>query len=132
MARYTVRYERDADSGWWVAQVKEEPAAITQGRTIAQARERIREALAVALDDDRAAGKAVLVDEVALPPRARRALQVARKARERSAAEGERARGLTAEAVALLTGRLGLSRRDVAELLGISFQRVQQLSHENG
>jgi predicted RNase H-like HicB family nuclease len=130
MARYTVRYERDIDSGWWVAQVKEVPAAITQGRTIAQARERIREALGLALDDDRAAGKAVLVEDVALPGPARKALQGARKARERLAAEGERARGLTAEAVTLLTRQLGLSRRDVAELLGISFQRVQQLSHK--
>jgi predicted RNase H-like HicB family nuclease len=44
MSRYTVSYERDASSGWWVAQVKEVPAAITQGRTIAAARRRIREA----------------------------------------------------------------------------------------
>jgi predicted RNase H-like HicB family nuclease len=36
---YTVRYERD-ETGWWVAQVKEAPAAITQGRTIAEARRR--------------------------------------------------------------------------------------------
>ena len=44
--RYTVRYERDK-LGWWVAQVREAPAAITQGRTIAEARRRIREALAL-------------------------------------------------------------------------------------
>lgn len=52
MSRYTVQFERD-DSGWWVAQVKEVPAAITQGRTIVEARRRIREALALALDDDK-------------------------------------------------------------------------------
>ena len=59
MSRYTVRYERD-ESGWWVAQVKEVPAAITQGRTIVEARRRIREALALALDDDRQAERAKL------------------------------------------------------------------------
>jgi predicted RNase H-like HicB family nuclease len=54
MTQYTVTYERDEESGWWVAQVKEVPAAITQGRTIAEARRRVREALALVLDDDRA------------------------------------------------------------------------------
>jgi predicted RNase H-like HicB family nuclease len=43
------------ESGWWVAQVKEAPVAITQGRTIAEARRRVREARALALDDDAAA-----------------------------------------------------------------------------
>ena len=66
MSHYTVRYSRD-ESGWWVAQVKEAPAAITQGRTISEARRRIREALALVLDDDVKAAKAKLVDDVKLP-----------------------------------------------------------------
>jgi predicted RNase H-like HicB family nuclease len=41
---YVVRYERDADD-WWFAEVKDVPGCHTQGRTIEQARERIREAL---------------------------------------------------------------------------------------
>jgi predicted RNase H-like HicB family nuclease len=81
MSRFTVRYERDTRSGWWVAQVKEQRAAITQGRTIGEARRRIREALAVVLDDDLAAERAILVDEVKLPAAARRVLVRARAAR---------------------------------------------------
>jgi predicted RNase H-like HicB family nuclease len=128
---YTVRYERD-ETGWWVAQVKEAPAAITQGRTIAEARRRIREALALALDDDAAAERAKLVDDVRLPAEVRRALQEARAARARLATESKKAQESTAKAVRTLLKSMHLSVRDAGDLIGISPQRVHQLAHENG
>ncbi len=128
---YTVRYERD-EEGWWVAQVREAPAAITQGRTIAEARRRIREALALALDDDVAAERAELVDDVRLPSEARRALQEARAARARLATESKKAQKSTARAVRTLLKGMHLSVRDAGDLIGISPQRVHQLAHENG
>jgi len=128
---YTVRYERD-ETGWWVAQVKEAPAAITQGRTIAEARRRIREALALALDDDAAAERAKLIDDVRLPAEARRALKQARAARERLATESKKAQESTAKAVRTLLKSMHLSVRDAGDLIGISPQRVHQLAHENG
>jgi predicted RNase H-like HicB family nuclease len=127
---YTVRYERD-ETGWWVAQVKEAPAAITQGRTIAEARRRIREALALALDDDAAAKRAKLVDDVKLPADARRALEEARAARARLATESKKAQKSTAKAVRALLESMHLSVRDAGDLIGISPQRVHQLAHEN-
>jgi predicted RNase H-like HicB family nuclease len=127
--KYTVRYERD-ETGWWVAQVKEAPAAITQGRTIAEARRRIREALALALDDDAAARRAELVDDVVLPSAARRALDEAVAARMELEANAARARASTEKAVRVLLDKLHLSVRDAGDLLGISHQRVQQLAHE--
>jgi predicted RNase H-like HicB family nuclease len=128
---YTVRYERD-ETGWWIAQVKEAPAAITQGRTIAEARRRVREALGLAVGDDVAAQRVKLKDDVKLPPEARRALRQARAARERLAAESERAQNTTAKAVRTLLKGMHLSVRDAGELIGISPQRVHQLAHENG
>ena len=128
---YTVRYERD-ETGWWVAQVKEAPAAITQGRTIAEARRRIREALALTLDDDAAAERAKLVDDVRLPAEARRALQEARAARARLATESKKAQESTAKAVRTLLKSMHLSVRDAGDLIGISPPRVHQLAHENG
>jgi predicted RNase H-like HicB family nuclease len=130
-ASYTVRYERD-ETGWWVAQVKEAPAAITQGRTIAEARRRIREALALALDDDAAAERAKLIDDVRLPAEARRAVKQARAARERLATESKKAQESTAKAVQTLLKSMHLSVRDAGDLIGISPQRVHQLAHENG
>jgi predicted RNase H-like HicB family nuclease len=128
---YTVRYERD-ETGWWVAQVKEAPAAITQGRTIAEARRRIREALALALDDDAAAKRAKLIDDVKLPADVRRALEDARAARARLADESKKAQKTTAKAVRTLLESMHLSVRDAGDLIGISPQRVHQLAHENG
>lgn len=127
---YTVRYERD-ETGWWVAQVKEAPAAITQGRTIAEARRRIREALGLALDDDAAARRAKLIDDVKLPADAKRALREARSARARLETESRRAHDSTAKAVRTLLRRMHLSVRDAGELIGISPQRVHQLAQEN-
>lgn len=127
---YTVRYERD-ETGWWVAQVKEAPAAITQGRTIAEARRRIREALGLALDDDAAAKRAKLIDDVKLPPDARRALRKARAARARLETESRKAQDSTAKAVRTLLKRMHLSVRDAGELIGISPQRVHQLAQED-
>jgi predicted RNase H-like HicB family nuclease len=127
---YTVRYERD-ETGWWVAQVKEAPAAITQGRTIAEARRRIREALALALDDDAAAKRAKLIDDVKLPADVRRALEDARAARARLADESMKAQKSTAKAVRTLLESMHLSVRDAGDLIGISPQRVHQLAHEN-
>lgn len=48
MARkvYKVTFERDED-GWWVATATDLPGCRTQGRSIAEARERIREAMAL-------------------------------------------------------------------------------------
>jgi predicted RNase H-like HicB family nuclease len=128
---YTVRYERD-ETGWWVAQVKEAPAAITQGRTIAEARRRIREALALALEDDAAAKRAKLIDDVKLPADARRALEEARAARARLTTESKKAQKSTAKAVRALLESMHLSVRDAGDLIGISPQRVHQLAHENG
>jgi predicted RNase H-like HicB family nuclease len=128
---YTVRYERD-ETGWWVAQVKEAPAAITQGRTIAEARRRIREALALALDDDAAAKRAKLIDDVKLPADVRRALEDARAARARLADESMKAQKSTAKAVRTLLESMHLSVRDAGDLIGISPQRVHQLAHDKG
>ena len=128
---YTVRYERD-ETGWWVAQVKKTPAAITQGRTIAEARRRIREALGLALGDDAAAKRAKLIDDVRLPADAQRALRKARAARARLETESKKAQDSTAKAVRTLLKGMRLSVRDAGDLIGISPQRVHQLAHENG
>jgi predicted RNase H-like HicB family nuclease len=126
MRRFTVAYVRD-EPGWWVAQVKEAPAAITQGRTLAEARRRIREALALALGSDAAARRATLIDDVRLPPAARRAIRVVTRSRARLEKDKQGLSQAMNEATTQLLDRVGLSVRDAGELLGLSHQRIQQL-----
>ncbi len=64
--KYTVAYERDAD-GWWTATIDRAQGAscVTQGRSLDEARTRIREALALHLDiDEAAAARLELVDDI--------------------------------------------------------------------
>ena len=123
MKRYTVRYERD-EAGWWVASVKGVRGCHTQGRTLEEARRRIRDALGLSVAD---AAAAVLVDAVRLPREIRRTLVQSRTARSRAEREQQKARAATTAAVRLLRQRLKVSVRDAGALLGLSHQRVQQL-----
>jgi predicted RNase H-like HicB family nuclease len=123
MNTYTVRYEKD-ETGWWVATVKEVRGCHTQGRTIDQARRRIKEALELFVDD---AAEAELIDDVALPATARTLLKRVQSSRKRAEEEATRLQDSTVEAVEVLTKDVGVSMRDAAELLGLSHQRIHQL-----
>jgi len=126
MVKYTVTYERD-EAGWWIAEVQGVAGVNSDGRTVADARRRVREALALAVGDQ-AAEAAEFIDDVKLPSKARKVVARATAARSKLDAVQVEAQETTATAVRELRKRLGLSVRDIAELLGISHQRVQQLA----
>ena len=127
MSAFHVTYERDA-SGWWVASVRRVRGCHTQGRTVDEARRRIREALSLLVDG---AGSTKLVDHVILPATARRAIREYASLRKNADAENKRASAAARRAVKLLQGgRLKMSARDAATLLGLSHQRVHQLADE--
>ena len=124
---YRVAYERD-ESGWWVASVRGVRGCHTQGRTVDETRRRIREALELFVDDAR---KATLVDEVKLPSAATKAIRTYATLRKKADEEDRRAALAARRAVRVLrTGRLKMSARDAARLLGLSHQRVHQLTQE--
>lgn len=131
---YQVELERD-ESGWWVASVPRVPGAHTQGRSIEQAMNRIREALALWVRD---ADQAELRPLVHLPAAARATVNRALGARERAERAQEEAAGILGKSIADLTQGEDLSVRDVAALLQISPARVGQLkqskttSHRGG
>jgi len=125
MARYVVTYERD-EGGWWIAELHGVPGVNSDGRTVSDARRRVREALSLAIGDE-AAERADLVDDVKLPAEVKRAVRRAVATRTRAERLQAAAQDATRTLVKELTRRYGLSLRDAADLLGISHQRVQQL-----
>ena len=123
---FTVRYEKDP-SGWWIVTVPEVQGCLTQGRSLAEGRRRIREALALFVDEA-AAARAELVDDIRLPARTSAVVRKVTSARGQLDKVQAEAMKATAAAATLLTRKFGLSVRDAAELLGVSYQRIQQLA----
>jgi len=124
MKAYRVTYKRDS-SGWWVASVRRVRGCHTQGRTVDEARRRIREALSLFVDD---AASAELVDQIELPATVKRAIREYATLRNKADAESKRASAAARRAVRVLReGKLKMSARDTAALLGLSHQRVHQL-----
>lgn len=117
------------DDRAWIVQFRELDIA-TFGRTLASAKRHARSALAVhlELDDLEAAGLDV-VDDVRLPTSV--ADDVTRLIDQRFAVDTMRSElaEATRRASAELR-RLGLSTRDVGEILGISGARVAQIERE--
>lgn len=124
---YRVAYERD-ESGWWVASVRGVRGCHTQGRTVDEARRRIVEAMELFVADAR---RAKIVDDVKLPSSAAKALRAYAALRKRADDEDRRAAQAARRAVRVLRGgRLKMSARDAARLLGLSHQRVHQLTQD--
>jgi predicted RNase H-like HicB family nuclease len=125
MKTYRVTYERD-ESGWWVASVRGLRGCHTQGRTVDEAHRRIVEAMELFVDDARTAR---IVDDVKLPADAAQAVHDYAVLRRKAEQEDRRAAIAARRAVRLLRGgRLKMSARDAARLLGLSHQRVHQLA----
>jgi predicted RNase H-like HicB family nuclease len=51
MEKFTAVYEEDGD--WWIAYVEEIPGANTQGRTLEEARENLKEAVELVIQSNR-------------------------------------------------------------------------------
>jgi predicted RNase H-like HicB family nuclease len=119
---YVAVYERDLESDAWLVHIKGIAGCQTYGRSFRQAEDRIREALALWLDRD-PDGLTITpewpTDLASVASEAARARSAASEAAERATS--------TMTSAARRLDRMGLSRRDAADILGISHQRVQQL-----
>jgi predicted RNase H-like HicB family nuclease len=124
---YQVTLERD-ERGWWIASVPSVSGVHTQGRSIEQAVNRIREALALWVDD---AEEAEFILDIHLPAASRAEVRRSIAARERADQAQQEASERLRGAVRRLSGE-DLSVRDVAEVLALSPGRVQQIASEIG
>lgn len=123
MKTYWVRYERD-EAGWWVATVDGVDGCMTQGKSLAQAETRIREALGLFIGEAKAA-KATLELSVLLPSDLT-ALRDEARAAEKLAREAAEASRESAKRAAVAFTAAGYSTRDIGKLFGVSAQRVSQ------
>jgi predicted RNase H-like HicB family nuclease len=121
--RYVVDYERD-ERGLWVAAVRGVPGCHTQGRTIQQGQERIREALSLFIGDT--AENVELVRRVKLAAGLQRRVQRATRAKERARQETANAQEALREAVRGLIDN-GFSYADAGELLGVTRQWAHEI-----
>lgn len=120
--RFVAIYERDPESDAWLVHIDGVPGCQSYGRSLRQASERIREALAGWLDRD----PETLAVSDRLPEELEAMVALVARRRDQAERAGAAAQQATAAAVRWLAEQ-GLSRRDAAVLLGISHQRVQQL-----
>lgn len=120
--KYMVVLSRD-ESGAWIAEVPSVPGCHTYGRSIHEAMARTREALALWVED---ADDAELVPDIRIALDLKAAARSGVRARTKAEAAQNAAKEAIAEAAMRLTSA-GLSRRDVATLLGVSHQRIQQV-----
>lgn len=127
---YRVVYERD-DNGRWFVHCPDVQGAHSHGRTLSSSRDNIREAIAVVLDleDDTSFD---LSEKIRLSDsELQQAINTATSQRADARKLEQLAARATSEAISESIGSDdALSNRDLAELLGLSHQRVQQLAAE--
>ena len=114
MAEHRVLYRRNA-AGRWVATAPGRRRCRGEGRTLRQARQRLRAALAKVVDDP---FEVDFVEDVRLPPPARARLVQHWKARRKLERETERAEAASSAALTALLA-LKLNLKDVGDLLGL-------------
>jgi|SRR6188768_175403 len=118
------QFEAEDGKAAWIVEIPEVPSCHTFGRSLAEARRNIREALAVCLDDeerDAIAEAAIFEEDIRMPVAVRSALRSFTKAQ----AEAEKSRAKSAEAARAIAEQLSL--RDAGELMGLSAETVRKL-----
>jgi len=130
MSFLTVEFRQDRESNWWTATMPDVPAVVTQGKTLREAYQSVRDALSLVREDaDRATLRGRTVwDRPDLSEDVLRAVRTEGDLRLRSIEAEYELEQATREAVHLLIERKRYSFREAGQLLGITHQRVEQIS----
>ena len=125
---YRAVYEREPD-GRWTVEIPKVKGCHTYGRTIDQARERIREALGLYIDN---ADSVEIEDDVRMPASVKVAVRNAHQMRQKLEKARARVNAAELRAIRRLRTSMKLGHRDAGSILGLSHQRVHQLEKKNG
>ncbi|POH71407.1 transcriptional regulator [Cryobacterium zongtaii] len=126
MVAVTYTSQAHKEGRWWVVQNDQVPGAISQVTRLDQAAEAQREAIAF-VEDISADSIEVLV-RVSISPEIDREVQEASALREEAQEREQRASELR-RGVARRLEADGYTIRDIGVVLGVSYQRVHQLTH---
>ncbi len=124
MKTYTVRAERSGH--WWALEAPEIPGLYSQARRLDQAEEMARDALSAMLDVPSDSFEVEVVP--VLRPETEEVLRARATARSEAADAERRREAVDREAALALTEREGLTVRDAGKVMGLSYQRVSQLT----
>ena len=126
---YPARFELD-ENGYWsvVSDVGPGKTAISDGQTLPKARRRIRQSIALLLEVSE--GSFDIREDVSLPRKAMTSLRRYQGAQKKLRQDTEEA-AQAERAVAQVLAKLGISRRDAGDLLGLSGARIQQVLNES-
>lgn len=121
---WQIDVKREAD-GYWVVTSRSPVlrGLITQGRTVREAQDMARNAIAILLDVSEAS---FAIDPVYRIGRSTKVVGKTREARSKARAYKAQADTVTRDAIRRMTDD-GLTVRDIATMLGLSHQRIQQL-----
>ena len=128
--RYVGRYRYDPKSRVWEAEVVDVPEVHTFGRSLEKAQENLADALSLWLDVPVRPGLIYRHDFDVDDKELMDDVMVARRDREDAGKLAERAAALTRKSALAMTGQMGLTVRDTARVLGVSYQRIDQIVRE--
>jgi predicted RNase H-like HicB family nuclease len=128
-----VVYRQDAKTSWWTATVEKSPALVTQGKTLKEAYERVRKALSLVRDDSQTVllkGSAKWDHREDIPSDQRQMIADETNLRIHVLEMETALEHATRVAIVQLREK-NYSFRKIGQLLGITYQRVEQLSKES-
>jgi predicted RNase H-like HicB family nuclease len=130
MTELSVQYRQDPQTSWWTATMPEEPAVVTQGKTLKEAYENVRKALSLVREDANRVqlrGETDWSDRADLSEDVLRAVQDESDLRVRVLEMQDQLERVTQTAVRVLIKNRRFSYGDAGQLLGITRQRVEQI-----
>lgn len=126
MKTYRVVLE-PVEDGYWMASVPAVQGCRTQGKSVAQARRRIRDALSLFVDD---AEKAELDFDMELPKALRKEVQAYHDKMDAAKRAQDAANDAGITIARRVSGQYHMTVRETAAVLGVSHQLVHQRLHQ--